>query len=115
RKIAEGYQWYHYMEGVPQAAIGRTKWAYAIPEMKDKQTVPGKYLIFVAPFQSPLMIQQYRVSFDHKMPFYCIMIGFNADENQLWFTKKFNLYGVKDLNNYQPDAPFSELIKMDIE
>jgi hypothetical protein len=117
RKIAEENQWYHTHEGVPQAAIVRTKWAYAVPEMRDKQTVPGKVIIFVALFQSPRMIQQYRVSFDHKMPFYCIMIGFNADEHQLWFTKKFNLYDMKekDLNNYRPDAPFSELLRMDIE
>jgi hypothetical protein len=117
RKIAEGNQWYHAIEGVPQAAIGRTKWAYALPEMKNKQIVQGKYIIFVASFQSPLEIQQYRVSFEHKMPFYCIMVGFNADENQLWFTKKFNLYeyDIKELHNYQSDAPFSELIRMDIE
>ena len=117
RKVAEGHQWYCFLEGVPQAALGRTKWAFAVPEMKSKdEIVPGKYIVLVASLQPPLEIRQYRVSFAHKMPFYCIMVGFNADESQLWFTKKFNLYSdVKDFKNYQSDAPFSELAKIDIE
>jgi hypothetical protein len=83
RKIAEGHQYYYLLEGVPQAALGRTKWAYAVPEMENNQPVRGKSIIFVAPLLKPLEIRQYRVSFTHKMPFYCIMVGFNADESQL--------------------------------
>jgi len=122
RKIAEGNQWYIFHEGVPQAALGRTKWAFATPEVKKKDDgtigwTPGKYIISVASLQSPFYqeIRQFRVSFDHKMPFFCTMVGFNADETQLWFTKKFASYEVKDLNNYRSDAPFSELVIMDIK
>jgi hypothetical protein len=116
KTMAEGHQWYYLLEGVPQAVLGYTKWAYAVPEMQDKQTtVPGNYIFFVGSFKEQT-IQQYRVSFQHKMPYYCIMVGFNADESQLFFTKKFNLYDVKEvLSNYQTDAPFSELVRMDIE
>ena len=114
--LAECYQWYFHLEGVPQSVIGNGKWAYAYQEFSGKNTPADTYLVYVGRLKPPLEVQPYRVDIKRsKMPFYCIPIGFNTDETCLLLAKKFNPYRVKSLKDYQPDAPYSELIQLEID
>jgi hypothetical protein len=118
RKLSEGHQSFFQIEGTLQGILGNPKWAYIFHENNDQKSSVSPCLIYVASLKEPLVIQPYQINMPKStMPYYCILVGFNADESRILISKKFNFYQLKpeDLMKYRSDSPFGELLWLNIE